>query len=152
MKLKLINKPAKQNRGMNIPLGGYLCGPVFDLFCSSNLAVHVFCSATISLRIVCRAALLSSVVFSGILQKNDPCSKMKLAPANRSFSLESIKLRLANIISISFIASGLFNMMFSPVKNYWVFILLFALIHKSVIYVKKLTTRFDFTNRRSCHA
>jgi hypothetical protein len=25
MKLKLINKPARQDRGMNIPLGGYLC-------------------------------------------------------------------------------------------------------------------------------
>jgi hypothetical protein len=142
---KRINKPARENRGMNIPLGGY---PI--------------CCASVSTRSswVCNSCIISGDVSSGkYITTSIPVLALLIIPksgsmyfstsaANLFASTLSVRILQMEYVRWCFISIFLLYMNY----NYRIFILLFIQIHNNIIYVKKLTTRFNFTNRRCCHA
>jgi hypothetical protein len=141
---KLDTSILKEKRGIEIPRSGYLCGASFStrsswVFNSSIIACDVFSGKCITTSIPVLALL--------IIQKSGvTCCSTSVANLSASTLLVRI-LRMEYAFEF-FISIFLLYMNY----NYRVFILLFAQIHKSIIYVKKLATRFNFANRRSCHA
>jgi hypothetical protein len=147
MKPKLINRPTRQNRGMNIPLGGYLCGSVFDVF-FSVASFSIWSSTSSGIATPISASILPGKLSSlaGIVT---PVMEIK-----GKYCFNSFRIVLISPEGLVFITTGIVTEIgiFILHINYRIFILLFAQIHNNIIYVKKLTTRFNFTNRRSCHA
>jgi hypothetical protein len=151
---KLINRPARQNRGIKIPQDGYLC-------CAAAGASGVSIWRSLSSDIKPDSF---SVEDNWLSRTERMTREALLASRMNRLDINSMSVfSRSNKKSLCMVSKSFFMTQFTFILdpgiflldinyNYRAVILFLAQIHKSVIYVKKLTTRFDFTNRRSCHA
>jgi hypothetical protein len=160
MKLKLINKPAKQNRGMNIPLGDYLYLPG-GLGRGAGLGrTDSFEIAAIPvIKAFCASAPASGWIYA--LASQEPLAS---SLRNGYINGEALSAVLTNskapcIDGYTSLTQG------RPVKsiafaifilqmNYkgTAFVLLLVRIHKHCFYIANLINCPNFANRRCCHA